>query len=535
MTSTDPPSTPALSTDAMVVSNHTAVSALGLATLRAGGNAIDATLAMAALCWLTLPGQCGVAGDAFAVVREPDGRIWTVGASGYGPDGGEPAFYRAQGLTAIPLTGPLAVAGGGTLGAIAALHAAGATRPLTELWAPAVAVAERGLPCSAKTRGDILDHEAELRADEGLATVFLREGRAPQIGERLVYPELARTMRRLARDPGELYQGALAERIVSALVAGGAPFSGNEWAASGIATPGPAIARSYGAVTVHETPPPTPGWMVLQQAALCEGPLAGAPWLGVDAVDLFARAARQAFADRYERCGSDTEAWRALLEPGAVEAARSGLRQRDLSDAAAGLGGDGDTTSTVVVDEDGRAVSFIQSLALTFGAHVSVPGTGIVLNNRLGRGAYLQEGHPNEVRPRRRPLHTLNAWVATDSSGRLVHVGNTPGGDGQVQWNMQLLSHLVDHGLDPQEAVSAPRFTVHPGSDANTIGARPELICESRLGEPVLQRLAAAGHQIRRVGPWGAGGGALVVSADHRLGYLAGAADPRQDGVALGV
>jgi gamma-glutamyltranspeptidase/glutathione hydrolase len=100
---------------------------------------------------------------------------------------------------------------------------------------------------------------------------------------------------------------------------------------------------------------------------------------------------------------------------------------------------------------------------------------------------------------------------------------------------MQLLSHLVDHGLDPAEAVSAPRFTVYPGSDANTIGAPDELICEARLGEPVLAALDAAGHRVRRVGPWAAGGGALVVSVDHALGCLSGAADPRQDGVALGV
>jgi gamma-glutamyltranspeptidase/glutathione hydrolase len=535
MISVDPPRTPALAMDAMGVSNHTAVSSLGLSTLRAGGNAIDATLAMAALCWLTLPGQCGVGGDAFAVVREPDGRVWTVGASGFGPDGGEPGFYRAQGLTAIPLTGPLAVAGAGALGAIAALHAAGASRSLAELWAPAIAAAEYGLPCSAKTRGDILDHEAELRADDGLAAVFLRDGRAPEIGERLSQPELARTMRRLARDPGDLYHGMLGERIVAALVAGGAPFSGDEWTESGTAIPGQPISHAYGPLTVHETPPPSPGWMLLHQAALCDGLMTDAPWLGVEAVDLLARAARKAFSDRYDRCGSDSNAWRALLDPDAVDVARNELRDRDLRAAVTGLSGHGDTTSTVVVDEDGRAVSFIQSLALTFGAHLSVPGTGIVLNNRLGRGSYLHDGHPNEVRPRRRPLHTLNAWVATDSSGRLAHVGNTPGGDGQVQWNMQLLSHLVDHGLDPQEAVSAPRFTVYPGSDANTIGAAPELICESRLGEPVLDALTAVGHRVRRVGPWAAGGGALVVSADHRLGYLAGAADPRQDGVALGV
>ncbi len=139
------------------------------------------------------------------------------------------------------------------------------------------------------------------------------------------------------------------------------------------------------------------------------------------------------------------------------------------------------------------------------------------------------------MRPRRRPLHTLNAWLLTDQAGRLRHVGNTPGGDGQVQWNMQLISHLADHGLDPQQAVSAPRFTAFPGSDANVIGAPAELRCESRLGDAVLAGLRQLGEQVRTLGPWEAGGSALVISADHDRGCLAGGADPRQEGVALGV
>jgi Gamma-glutamyltransferase len=523
---------PALSPEAMVAANHPAVSAAGLAVLTAGGNALDATLAMASVSWLVLPGQCGVGGDAFAVVREPDGQIWTVGASGFGPDGGTPGFYREQGMEALPLSGALAVAAPGALAAIIALHAAGATRGLDELWAPAAAAAERGIACSAKTRADILDHEIELRADDGTAAMFLRRGRAPQIGERLAYPALARTIRLLARDPASLYTGALAEQAVTALAALGAPFSGAEWAVTAEALHGPPISHPYGPVTVHETPPPSPGWMVLQQAALCDGPLADLAWLEVDAVGLMAGAARQAFRDRWERCGGDNLAWREMLDPHEIAAARAGLTAREL--APSGVGRDGDTTSTVAVDAEGRAVSFIQSLALTFGAHLTIPGTGVVLNNRLGRGSYLVDGHPNEVQPRRRPLHTLNAWLLTDDRGRLLHVGNTPGGDGQVQWNMQLISHLVDHGLDPQEAVAAPRFHVYPGSDADTIGAPDELTCESRLGDRTLTQLAARGHRIRAVGPWDAGGGALVVSVDHELGCLAGGVDPRQEGVALG-
>lgn len=526
-----PPRASVFAADYLVAASHPSVSATGARALADGGNAIDATLAMAAMCWLALPAQCGLGGDAFAIVREPDGSVWTVGGSGFGPDGGESAFYREQGLTAVPTSGALSVAVPGAAAAIAALHVRGATRDLDELWAGAVAAAERGMPCTAKTRGDIVDNEVALHADEGMRRTFLRTGRAPQIGELLPQPELADSIRLVAANPSVMYRGELADRAVDALRAGGAPFSGAEWSACGAALNGAAIDTRYGELTVHETPLPSPGWMLLQQAALCDGLLADMPWLGVDAVALLAAAARRAFRDRWERCGSDTEAWRMLLEPAAIEAARSSLGEPV---AVAGLRPDGDTTSTVAVDADGRAVSFIHSLAFTFGAKITVPGTGIVLNNRLGRGAYLIDGHPNEVRPRRRPLQTLNAWLATDSAGRLRHVGNTPGGDGQVQWNMQVLSHLVDHELDPQEAVSAPRFTVFPGADADAIGAAPELRAEARLGPEVIDGLRARSEDVRVLGDWDAGGSALVISVDHHRGSLAGGADPRQDGVALG-
>jgi gamma-glutamyltranspeptidase/glutathione hydrolase len=194
----------------------------------------------------------------------------------------------------------------------------------------------------------------------------------------------------------------------------------------------------------------------------------------------------------------------------------------------------GDTTSTVAVDRDGRAVSFIHSLALTFGAKFTVPGTGVVLNNRLGRGAYLIPGHPNEVAPRRKPLHTLNAWIVTDDNAELRHVGNTPGGDGQVQWNMQLLSHLLDHGLDPQAAVAAPRFTVYPGSDANVIGQPTELRVEARVPDATREALKARGHPVVDQPTYGGGGSAQIISRDQS-GILWGAADPREEGVAIGV
>lgn len=523
-----------LATGGMVSSSSPAVSRVGAGVLADGGTAVDAALAMTAMSWLALPGQCGIGGDAFAVVREPDGRVWTVNGSGYGPDGASAEDYLDRGLTAVPLTGPQAVAAPGAIGALATLHRLGGTRDLSELWAPAAAAARTGVPCTAKNRRDIAEHADALAGDPDLSRWLLLDGTVPAVGDLLSSAELAASIELLARQPQAFYSGEIGERAVELLRAGEAPFSGGEWIQAGDVPVEDAISAPYGDLTVHQTPPPSPGWMLLQQAGLLDGLLTGVPTAGAEWVHLLARAARRAFRDRYERCASDNDAWRDLLAGAELARARREFeREPAVVGAPAGIAGD--TTSCVAVDADGRAVSAISSLAFTFGARISIPGTAIALNNRLARGAYLLPGHPNALAPRRKPLHTLNAWIVTDGAGRLRHVGNTPGGDGQVQWNMQLISYLVDGGLDPQEAVSAPRTTVHPGSDADTLGAPETLQCETRLGADVLANLAERGHQVRDVGPWGGGGSALVVSVDQERGVLVGAADPRQDGVALGV
>jgi gamma-glutamyltranspeptidase/glutathione hydrolase len=505
------------------------VSQVGAQLLASGGNAFDATLAMAAMSWLTLPGQCGVGGDAFVLVREADGRTWTSNGSGFGPDGGTPDFYRDRG--GLPLGGPLSVAVPGAPAVLAALHAR-ATRDLADLWAPAVRAAEDGVPCTPKTRADLAEHADELARDPGIAAAYLPGGRLPEVGDRLRHPDLAATLRRLADDLGAFYDGWFADRAVTALVEAGAPYSGEEWRLAGSAAAEPSIETAYGGLRLHETPPPSAGWMVLHAARLLDGTLAGTEQLGAEAVHGFAEAARASFRHRFDYCGADNDHWRTALEEAAIRRVRHAIDRRRSSSAVGVV--DGDTTSMVCVDADGTAVSFIHSLAFTFGARITVPGTGVVLNDRLGRGAYLIDGHPNEVRPRRKPLHTLNAWLLADAD-RLVAVGNCPGGDAQVQWNMQVVSHLVDHGDDPQRAVSLPRVSVAPGSDAHTLGAPPELRCEAGIPEETLHRLEEFGHRVVRLPAQrgGPGGSACVVSLDRARGVLSAAADPRMDGVAL--
>lgn len=522
----------ALSTSGAVASSHPAISAVGVRVLAGGGNAVDATLAMAAMSWMVLPGQCGLGGDAFALVREPDGRVWTVNGSGFGPDGGTPDFYRERGLDSIPGSGALSVTVPGAPGALTTLARA-ATRELGELWAPALDAAERGVPATAKNIGDIAEKQSELAADDEVRAVFMPAGRLPRRGEPIRQTALARTIRALLDEPAAFYDGWFAERAVDALATAGAPFSGEEWRLGAEVPAADAITGSYGGATLHQTPPPSAGWMVLHQAALLDGMLRDLEQLGPEAIHWLAGAARASFQHRFDYCASDNDHWRTALGAAAIRRARRGIQRRPPVPKVAGVRVAGDTTSTVCVDKEGRAVSFIHSLAFTFGARIMVPGTGVMLGDRLGRGAYLIQGHPNEVRPRRKPMHTLNAWLL-DSPDGLVGVGNCPGGDGQVQWNMQVISHLLDHGDDPQRAVSIPRITVVPGSDADTIGRAPAIRCETGIEEDTLATLERWGHTVERipVQRGGPGGSALAITADE-YGVLHAAADPRMEGTAL--
>lgn len=523
----------ALGRKGVVAASHPRISTSGIRVLADGGNAIDATLAMAATSWLALPGQCGVGGEAFVVVREPDGQVWTVDGGSYTPADGTADFYYERGHSAIPMTGPLSVAVPGEIAALSALHARGATRDLNYLWQDSVTLAEDGIACTAKTRLDIIERADELLLDETARDVYLPDGAPPEVGYSLRQPALAESIRKLAHDPESFYTGELADRAMSWLIRSGAPFTGAEWGMplnSGFPEP---LMVAYQGHRIFVNPLPSPGWMLLQQASICDGKLARFQQLDADSVHWMAEAARQAFRDRSATVGTDTAAWQDSFKPEAIAAARTRIA-RNVASRTNSLSG-GDTTSIVCVDAEGRAVSLVHSLAFTFGSRSTVPGTGILLNNRLARGAYLIEGHPNEVNPARRPLNTLCTWIADSPEGQLAHVGSIPGGDGQVQWNMQMLSHLIDHSNGADETVSAPRFIVFPGSDANVLGEPEQLICEAGISPQVREILLARGHRVETVRPFAGGGSAMVISASNRAGTFSAAADPRMGGVALGL
>jgi gamma-glutamyltranspeptidase/glutathione hydrolase len=194
----------------------------------------------------------------------------------------------------------------------------------------------------------------------------------------------------------------------------------------------------------------------------------------------------------------------------------------------------GDTSYFAVADGSGTCVSFIHSLSASFGSGAVAGDTGITLNNRVGRGFSLDPRHPNVLAPGRRTMHTLNAFMAFRGN-RPWLVGGTPGGDQQTQWNVQLLTNMVDHGLPLQAAVEAPRWYSFPGTDPANLDRPLAVRAESRVPDATRRELEARGHVVETLGPWSGGGAVQLIELDQSTGVLRGATDPRAGGLALGV
>jgi gamma-glutamyltranspeptidase/glutathione hydrolase len=371
------------------------------------------------------------------------------------------------------------------------------------------------------------------------AAVLLPQGRAPKAGEILRQPDLARTLRLIAEQgAAAFYQGPLAQHIAQAVQAAGGALS-NEDLGSHETILEPPIATTYRGLTVFQTGLPSQGLILLEALNIAEN--VGAEVLAAGdaaAVHWLAEAARLAYADRlaYARdpaFGATpmatllSKTW-AQTRFGDIDPARA------FGDAAPGAMTDGDTTYFCVVDRDGMMVSLIQSVSSAFGSGIIAGDTGVLLNNRVGRGFSLEDGHPNLYAPGKKTMHTLNCWLVADAAGVPVMVGGTPGGDGQPQWNLQLLTALIDGGLDVQAATEAPRWSLWPGTDPADRPNPYELRVETRLGEAALADLTARGHRLKPTGAWGGSGAAQIIARDPTTGVLAGGSDPRVEGLALG-
>ncbi len=519
-----------------VATPHRGASEAAAAAFASGGNAVDAALHAAVMLAVVYPHMCGVGGDLFALVQNPDGKLVAIDSSGRAPTGVDPEGLRAVHGITLPDAGPATITVPGAIRGWDAVHGQGAVLPWREAFGAAIEAAE-GFPVSRDLAGSIARWADELRSDPGFADVFFARG-VPSEGDRLMQPSLARTLRTLAAEgPDAFYSGDIGERFVQGLRALGAPISTDDLARH-TADLLPPLRGRYRDLDVSVTPPGSQGFVLLEALAAVERLEIDPDPIGPDAATL-ARILTAASADR-DRHLADPDAMTihvsALLDDGHIAAlcdiVRDGLDgHAPTATPESRIDGrphvEGDTIALVAADAEGWGVSLIQSLYDGFGAGILEPATGIIPHDR-GACFTLEPGHPNELAPGKKPAHTLMP-VAVHRDGDLVALTGTRGGHGQPQIDLMTLVRAFDLGLDPLEAVAGPRWLV---GGMDPLLAEPWIEAEASVPGSVRGSLERDGFRVETVGPVD-----RAVGHAHLLrvgdGVLVAGSDPRADGGAL--
>lgn len=526
----------------MICSNSPLAASAGLLVLQEGGNAFDAALAVAATETVTVVSGCGLGGDSFILLYEgPTGAITGINSSGVAATGASADFYRDQGYRTMPLIGPHAVSVPGEVAAWEEVHRRFCSKPFAQLLDRAIGYATDGFPVPPGIARSFAHNTDKLAQFATTAAIYQPKGDVPGEGDRLVNPDLARSLHLVATGGAEeFYRGDLARRMLQGLQAGGGLFSQADFAGHQADVYEP-ISTTYRGHTVFQTSPPSQGFLLLEMLNLVEGfDLTSLGQNSPAAIHLMTEAKKIAYADR-NRLAGDPQCidWplAELISKAYADARRDDIYRDRVNPALTPLQtaeADGDTTYFCVADGAGNCVSWIHSLSNAFGSGYVAEGTGILFNNRAGRGFSLTPGHPNLIAPGKRTMHTLNCYLVTRDDQPVI-IGGTPGGDFQPQCGLQLLSNLIDHQMDPQAAVEAPRWWSFPGTDPASLETAMALRLEAEMPDVTGRDLQAMGHRLAWRQPGVYDGKVQLIVRDPQRGILMGASDPRGDGQAAGL
>lgn len=525
----------------MIATAHPLASQAGLDVLAQGGNAVDAAIAAAAVLGVAQPMMSGLGGDSFILIRSGrSGAIRSINASGPAPRAQSLEWVGRAGLTRLPDRGMLSASVPGAVAAMCTAHQhfGGGRHSLKALLQPAIRHAADGVALTGSVARFFAQNADLLAASESARNTYLKNGKVPAESQVLRQPELARTLEIVAAGGADaFYRGEFARRLVAHGAANGGLFAADDLAEYRCDIVEP-LSLDLARGTIYTNPPVGQGIVLLEALGILErcAPL-------VDRSNETLRTHRMievlklAFADRNRHVGDpcfvDNPIGRLLSD------AHLRSRAGRIDDSQAIMSaeetwssfGDGDTTCLTTADEAGNLVAYITSLSTPFGAAEVVEGTGVLMNNRAGRGFTLDPDAPNCLAPGKRTMSTLHVYMVCDADGPRL-AGGTSGGDGQPQWNLQILDAVLEGGRDIQEAIEQPRWELSPGTDPVNLEQPFEVRVDSRVASS-LAELGALGHRIsdKPLGMLGAAQ-AIVVGRDRTL---IGAADPRADGCALGL
>lgn len=527
--------------ESMIAAAHPLTVQAGEAIQRQGGNAVDVAVACGLAAAVVMPEMCGLGGDLFAVVHDPSsGKNVAVMGSGISPRNSSDEDMLNGGdrdKRHMPYQGPLSIGVPGMVDAYDQLLTKFGTMPFAQVAKPAIDLARNGYTLLPKGAGAIAGNEEILAQDPAASAVFLRDGKPLQTGDVLKQTDLADTLDLIGREGTEtFYRGDLAARIIAYLESRGGLLSTDDFADHTTDVTAP-LSTGYRGITVHQTCIPSQGLILLEALKIIENVSISDP-LDPESIHLMVEAKKLAFADRTGHAADtafhDVPLDTLLSKKFAAERYATIDPTNASTSIDAAPMSDGDTTYLCTADRGGMMVSLIQSVSSSFGSGVIAGDTGVVMNNRVGRGFSLERGHVNYYQPGMKTMHTLNCFLIEDAEGHAVLAGGTPGGDGQPQWNLQMISALIDGGMDVQQAIDMPRWTSWPGTDPITIDNPFELRMESRFDEGVVGELKHRGHEVRVLDDWNGGGAAQMIARNPKSGLLIGGSDSRVEGFALG-
>jgi gamma-glutamyltranspeptidase / glutathione hydrolase len=497
--------------------------------LNQGGSFIDAAIALSAVICVVEPGASHLGGDAFLVTHHASSKTnLAFNGSGEGPQAATPENYK----DGIPMHGYKSGTVPGLVSTWFEAHARYGKLPMATLLQQAIDYAENGFPANTGFVRRIAGHlklapNTQLFKDMGIDVNL-------KIGDLVVQKELAQSLREIAAGGrAAFYEG----RIAQQLVAGSEGWFGADDLKNHTTRVLAPLSVKYRDITVYGQPPPTQG-MILMEELLINERFEIASLSEADRIHVGVESKKIGFADRNAILG-DPE-FIAVNTEKILSQSHIDQRVAQLSMDAAGsdiapVGEGSDTTYFLVADSEGNAVSWIQSVFHGFGSSWVIPGTGIILNNRL-TGFSLDPQSPNIIAPGKRPAHTLNAFTAVHPDGSLYLVGGTPGANIQVQSNLQLIINMIDLKMNVQEATEAPRWQ-HlnaPGQSSEDEKGAGVLEIENRVPAEVLEQLRAKGHDVRPLAAWGHGSSVQMMEVLAN-GTFAFGSDPRCEGHAAGI
>ncbi|NJM83221.1 MAG: gamma-glutamyltransferase family protein [Tabrizicola sp.] len=510
-------------TNGLCATSHPLAAGVALQILKSGGNAADAAIAAALVLGIAEPQMTGIGGDCFVLLK-PAGeeRIVALNGSGRAPRGLLAADLRGRGLTAIPTYGVEAVTLPGAVDAFCRLNADWGRTPLADLLAPAIFYAEEGIPVAPRVAFDWAGDLATLQGSARDRYSF--NGLAPRPGQIFRAPGQAEVFRRIAREGrAGFYEGEVAADIVASLRALGGTHTAEDLAATACSYAEP-VSGAYGDLDLVEHPPNGQGaTAILMLNILKHFDIAAMDPTGFARAHIEAEAAKLAYDARNRFIADPDETTRLdhMLSPETAARLAALINPARAMPAAAPLTEaiHRETIYLTVVDRDRMAVSLIYSIFHGFGSGFASERFGINFQNR-GAGFTLTEGHPNEAGPGKRPMHTIIPGMIR-KGGRVMMPFGVMGGAYQPCGHARFVSNLVDFGMDPQQAIDAPR------SFSGTEGMQ----LERGYSEAVRRELAAMGHEVSIPETPIGGAQAILIGED---GVLVGASDPRKDGCALG-